>query len=253
MATDKPFHDIDDWHNYQVQSRREIIALLRTIESKNQLVRLLINGEADVAVTSILDVDADNEEVVIDCSINHEQNARILATRRLTFETTLDKIRILFSTDGVNKCEFDGRPAFNFEIPASLIRLQRRELYRMDTPMTNPVRCVIAMPADLGGGNLAFPLADISGGGIAILDDKMILDNTIGKIYTDCRIDLPALGMVTCALQIRSSHDMKLLNGKVNRRLGCQFHQIPRQMLDRVQRYITKLERDRNSRLNGLG
>lgn len=253
MASDHPLHEIENWHNYQIQSRREIIALLRTIESKNQLVRLLINGEADVAVTSILDVDADNDEVVIDCSINREQNARIIAARRLTFETTLDKIRILFTVDGVDNCQFEGRPAFSFEVPASLVRLQRRELYRMETPVTNPVRCVIAFPSDLGGGSHAFPLADISGGGIAILDEKMILDNTIGRVYDDCRIDLPTLGTVTTALQIRSSHDMKLLNGKVNRRLGCQFRDIPRQMLDRVQRYITKLERDRNSRLNGLG
>jgi c-di-GMP-binding flagellar brake protein YcgR len=253
MATDHLVHEIENWHNFQIQSRREIISLLRTIESKNQLVRLLINGEADVAVTSILDVDADNDEVTIDCSINREQNARIVAARRLTFETTLDKIRILFSVDGVDNCQFEGRPAFSFELPASLIRLQRRELYRMETPVTNPVRCVIPFPEDLGGGSHPFPLADISGGGIAVLDERMILDNTIGRIYEDCRIDLPTLGVVTTALQIRSSHDMKLLNGKVNRRLGCQFRDIQRQMLDRVQRYITKLERDRNSRLNGLG
>ncbi len=122
----------------------------------------------------------------------------------------------------------------------------------METPVTNPVRCVIPFPEDLGGGNHAFPLADISGGGIAILDEKLLMDNTIGRIYENCRIDLPALGTVECSLQIRSSHDMKLLNGKSNRRLGCQFKLIQRQMLDRVQRYITKLERDRNSRMNGL-
>jgi c-di-GMP-binding flagellar brake protein YcgR len=251
MASDHIAHE-EDWHNYQIQSRREIIAILRTIENKNQLVRLLISGEADVAVTSILEVDSDSDEIIIDCSINREQNARILAARRLTFETTLDKIRILFTVDGVANCQYNGQPAFSVDVPASLIRLQRRELYRMETPLTNPVRCVITLPAELGGGNHAFPLADISGGGIALLDEKMILDNTLGTIYKNCRIDLPALGIVETSLQIRSSHDMKLLNGKTNRRLGCQFREIQRQMMDRVQRYITKLERDRNSRANGL-
>jgi flagellar brake protein len=251
MASDHIANE-EDWHNYQIQSRREIIAILRTIENKNQLVRLLISGEADVAVTSILAVDNDSDQIIIDCSINREQNSRILAARRLTFETTLDKIRILFSVDGVANCQHKGRPAFAVDLPSSLIRLQRRELYRMETPLTNPVRCVIALPKELGGGNHAFPLADISGGGVALLDEKMILDNTLGIIYKNCRIDLPALGIVETSLQIRSSHDMKLLNGKTNRRLGCQFREIQRQMMDRVQRYITKLERDRNSRANGL-
>ncbi|MBI3229219.1 MAG: flagellar brake protein, partial [Burkholderiales bacterium] len=196
MPTDKNVSDIENWHNYQIESRREIIALLRAIGEKNQLLRLLINGEADVAVTSVLDVDVDNNEVTIDCSINREQNQRIIAARRLAFETTLDKIRILFWSDNVYATEYASRPALAFQIPPSIIRLQRRDLYRMETPLTNPVRCVIALPDDLGGAICNFPLADISGGGIAIMDEKMVLDNTIGRLYKNCRIDLKDIGTV---------------------------------------------------------
>ena len=252
MPTDKSASDIENWHNYQVESRREIIALLRAVSEKNQLLRLLINGEADVAVTSVLDVDVDNDQVIIDCSINREQNQRILSARRLAFETTLDKIRILFWSDDVYNTEYVERPALAFQIPSSLIRLQRRDLYRMETPLTNPVRCVIPLPDDLGGAICNFPLADISGGGIAIMDEKMVLDNTIGRNYKNCRIDLKDIGTVITSLQIRSSHEMTLLNGKTNRRLGCQFFDISRPMLNMVQKYITKLERERNARLNGL-
>ena len=252
MPTDKPASNIENWHNYQVESRREIIALLRAVSEKNQLLRLLINGEADVAVTSVLEVDVDNEQVIIDCSINREQNQRILAARRLAFETTLDKIRILFWSDDVYNIEYAKRPALAFQIPSSLIRLQRRDLYRMETPLTNPVRCVIPLPDDLGGAICNFPLADISGGGIAIMDEKMVLDNTIGRNYKNCRIDLKDIGTVITTLQVRSSHEMTLLNGKTNRRLGCQFFDISRPMLNMVQKYITKLERERNARLNGL-
>lgn len=252
MPTDKNASNIENWHNYQVESRREIIAILRAIGEKNQLLRLLINGEADVAVTSVLDIDVDNNQVIVDCSINRDQNQRILSARRLAFETTLDKIRILFWSDDVYSTEYASRPALGFEIPASLIRLQRRDLYRMETPLTNPIRCVIPLPEDLGGTICNFPLADISGGGIALMDEKVILDNTIGRVYKNCRIDLKDIGTVICALQIRSSFDVTLLNGKTNRRIGCQFTEIARPMLNMVQKYITKLERERNAKLNGL-
>lgn len=252
MPTDKPASNIENWHNYQVESRREVIALLRSIGEKNQLLRLLINGEADVAVTSVLDVNPDEDEVIIDCSISSEQNQRIISARRLAFETTLDKIRIMFWTDGVYDAVYAGRPAFAFPTPTNMIRLQRRDLYRMETPLSNPVRCVIPLPEDLGGAICNFPLADISGGGIALMDEKMVLDNTIGRNYKNCRIDLKDIGTVVTTLQIRSSHDMTLLNGKTNRRLGCQFFDISRGMLNMVQKYITKLERERNARLNGL-
>jgi len=114
------------------------------------------------------------------------------------------------------------------------------------------VRVVIPLPAEMGGGTNTFPLADISCGGIAILDNKMLLGDTIGRNYADCRIDLPEIGNVTTSLQIRNALDLTLLNNKSNRRLGCQFVDIPRGMLSMVQRYITKLERERNARIAGL-
>ncbi|MTV41876.1 flagellar brake protein [Duganella radicis] len=242
---------LENWHDFEVESRREIFALLRGIGEKNQLIRMLIQGETDVCVTSILTVDEAANLVYLDCSIDQEQNQRILASRRLSFETTLDKVRILFAADQIEATTYEGNPAFRIPFPETLIRLQRREYYRIATPVTNPVRVQIALPVELGGPT-TFPLADISCGGIAILDNKMILGDAIGKSYPECRIDLPETGQVTTALQVRNSLDLTLLNNKTNRRLGCEFVGISRGNLSAVQRYITKLERERNARIAGL-
>ncbi|TFW26003.1 flagellar brake protein [Duganella callida] len=243
--------ELENWHDFEIESRREIYALLRAIGEKNQLIRMLIQGEADVCVTSILDVDDAADAVYLDCSIDKEQNQRVLNSRRLSFETSLDKVRILFAAEQVEAATYEGNPAFKIALPPTLIRLQRREYYRISTPVTNPVRVLIPLPTELGG-STTFPLADISCGGIAILDNKMILGDTIGKNYDGCRIDLPEIGQVTTSLQVRNSLDLTLLNNKTNRRLGCEFVDIPRGMLAYVQRYITKLERERNARVAGL-
>ena len=243
---------LENWHDYEVGSRREIIALLRSIGEKNQLIRMLIHGEADVCVTSILDVDPDTNTLILDRSVNRDQNQRILAAKRVSYETTLDKIRILFASDAVTETEFEKRPALRIAVPATLVRLQRREFYRMATPLSNPVRAIIPLPEELGGGSAVFPLADISCGGIAMLDNKFMLGNTIGINYPGCRIDLPDIGTVMTTLQVRNSLDLTLLNNKANRRLGCHFIDISRANLAMVQRYITKLERERNARIAGL-
>jgi c-di-GMP-binding flagellar brake protein YcgR len=240
--------EIEKWHDYEVRSRREIVALLRQIAEKHQLVRLLIKGESDVCMTSLLHIDADGDLVVLDRSINREQNERIVAAPKVTCETSLDKIRILFQLNNLGAIQWQGGGALRAAIPATLIRLQRREYYRMETPVTNPVRVTIPMP----GGTAVFPLADISCGGIAILDNKLQLSTTIGESYLNCRIELPDGGAVTTTLQIRNSQDVQLLNNKTNRRIGCQFVDISRASLAGVQRYITKLERDRNARVAGL-
>ena len=243
---------MDNWHDYQVESRREIIVLLRQIQANKQLIRMLIHGEAEACVTSILEVDPDKGTLVLDCSVNPEQNRRIAGSKRISFETTLDKIRILFATDKVEETTFENGPALTMAIPETMIRLQRREYYRMPTPVSTPVRVTIPLPAELGGGSSVFPLADISCGGIAIMDNKLILGNTIGHNYEGCRIDLPDIGMVMTTLQIRNTLDLTLLNSKTNRRLGCEFVDISRGALAAVQRYITKLERERNARIAGL-
>ena len=243
----------ENWHDYEVGSRREIISLLRSIGEKNQLIRMLIHGEADVCVTTILEVDPDTNTVTLDRSIDAEQNLRILAAKRISFETTLDKIRILFASDDVTETIFERRAALQMALPESLVRLQRREFYRMATPLTNPVRATVPLPQELGGGSAVFPLADISCGGIAVLDNKFMLGNTIGVNYPGCRIDLPDIGTVTTTLQVRNSLDLTLLNNKTNRRLGCHFLGISGANLAMVQRYITKLERERNARIAGLG
>jgi c-di-GMP-binding flagellar brake protein YcgR len=243
--------ELENWHDFEIESRKEILALLRSIGQKNQLIRMLIQGESDVCVTSVLEVDDQADTVILDSSIDEEQNKRIGNAERLSFETTLDKVRILFAAERIAPVMHEGSPAFRISVPPTLIRLQRREFYRMNTPVTNPVRVVIPLPEELGG-DTSFPLADISCGGIAILDNKMLLGDAIGKVFPGCRIDLPEIGAVTTSLQVRNSLDMTLLNNKTNRRLGCEFTDIQRSMLAYVQRYITKLERERNARIAGM-
>ena len=244
--------DLEDWHDYQVASRREIVALLRQIGEKNQLIRMLIKGEADVCVTSILAVDEDSNTVVLDRSIERAQNQRIEAAGRVMCETTLDKIRILFGADALAATTWRGEPALRADIPPTLIRLQRREYYRMPTPVSNPVRALIPVLIEAGGGMGVFPLHDISVGGIALLDSKLQLGTGIGRVIEGCRIELPEIGPIATSLEIRNSLDLTLLNHKTSRRLGCRFVDISRGGLAAVQRYITRLERERNARLAGL-
>lgn len=247
-----PDADTENWHDFEVGSRREIVALLRGIAEQKQIVHMAVRGADEIGITSILDVDGDAGVVLLDRPVEHEHTARLLAGGELSFETSLDKIRIFFNADGLQPTVHLGLPALKMTLPASLIRLQRREFYRMATPLANPVRVLIPLPAAIGGGEVAFPLADISVGGIAILDNQFTLGDTIGKDYPHCRLELPELGNVTTGLQIRNTHDITLLNNKTNRRLGCQFTDMSRGAAAAVQRYITKLERERNARIAGL-
>jgi len=242
-------HPLSD---YEIHSQREILRILVQVSESRQLVHLRVAGSADAAVTSILAVEDDY--AVIDCAPSRVLNQHIVESDHLLFETVLDNIRILFETGGAAPCDYDGAPALQIAIPETLVRLQRREFYRVATPAVNPVLCNI--PIEAGEGErrrvISVPLQNISAGGIAIIDEQKLLNPTIGFIYPDCRITLPGNVTLTCALEIRNLRDITLANGKIIRRLGCAFIDLPSPMLNAVQRYITSLEREQNAKNTGM-
>ncbi len=255
MQSTPPALGTENQSPFQVDSRREIIALLRGLKESNQLISMMINGGSEIFITSVLDLDDGNNTVTIDSAPGQLSNQRIVEASRVFFEGLLDRISIQFSSSSIQRTTFEGRPALQLAIPVSLIRLQRREYYRINTPLSNPIHCIAPLEdAEIGSdsiGNVKLSLVDISCGGIALLDDRRVLENEIGKVYDKCKINLPVTGVVEVTLQIRNSQDLILLNGKTNRRLGCQFINLSGTVLASIQRYIMKLERERNAKITG--
>jgi c-di-GMP-binding flagellar brake protein YcgR len=250
---DPDYSSTQELSPYQVHSRREIIGLLRSVEHHKQLVSMHINKGAEAVVTSILAVDEATNTVIIDSAPSKELNQRIIANDNISFETVLDHIRILFFASRAELCDFGNLPALRIPLPQNLIRLQRREYYRVPVPLSMAVRCEIPIQDDSGETEMInVTLQNVSGGGIAIIDDKRRLDNTPGYIYKDCRITLPGNTVVVTSLQVKNSQDLTLPNGKGSRRIGCLFFELSKPMLTAIQRFITKLEREQNAKATGI-
>ena len=246
-------YEDDDLSAYRVHSRREVIALLRNMSECNQLLRMVINHGSDTVVTSVLEVNGTNNTVILDCAPTAIMNQRVLDSEKISFETVLDNIRILFSAPAATGMQYKGLPAFVIPLPTDVVRLQRREYYRVMTPLTSPVHCTIPIKGeDNEIVQVKTTLYNISGGGVSIVDDKKMIDTTQGRRYENCRIDLPG-GIISLTLEIRSHLEITLTNGKSIQRLGCEFINPSNGVLGAVQKYITKLERDQNAKATGLG
>lgn len=242
-----------DLERYRVLSRREIVSLLREVSGTGQLVRMQANNGADSVITSILDVDEQSGAVIVDCAPSSLTNQRVLESDEIAFETVLENIRILFFAAGMESCTFDDRPALQFALPNSVIRLQRREFFRVRTPVVNPVRCTIRVPASCGDSTVdtVVVLHNVSGGGIGVVDEKEAIPPVVGQIYEGCRIDLPS-GPVLVTLQLMNMFSSRLTNGKTVRRLGMKFVDPSKTAVMAIDRYITKLQREQNARNSGL-
>ena len=242
---------VEGSERYLIHSKIEILFILRAIMQRNMLVTLCFTqGSTDRILTSVLDVDAERGKMVVDYGRNEELNVKALMARELTFITSLDQVKIQFVCHGIEKIQFEGRNTFSVSTPERLLRMQRREYYRIAAPVNDPPKCTIPLPAVHSAAEL--DLLDISCGGIAIIDYGPTSEFAPGATYETCRIMLPDVGTLNIALQVKSTFEATLKNGLTRRRAGCEFVAMPENMLAVIQRYIFKLERERKARRTRL-
>jgi c-di-GMP-binding flagellar brake protein YcgR len=247
-------HDeIEDDSPFRVHSRREIVSLFTSMLEKNQLLSLMIKGGSESVITSILEIDEDGDSLIIDAAPSATLNENIIASNHIGFEALYNSIRIIFTADKAHRVEYQNRPALKIDIPASLVRLQRREYFRIATPIVKPLRCTFRVTQPDGSFvTIVTMLNNISAGGVGITDERKVLPTTVGVIYEDCQLELTDNTLVSVKLQIRDCKEFKMTNGKTVHRFGCEFIDLPRAVLGAIQRFITKLEREQNAKASGM-
>lgn len=231
-----------DNSNYIIHSRVEILYILRAIQHKNELVTAYFNQGNDFILTSIIAVD--NDSLILDYGISEALNRRAVASDRIILVTTQDRVKVQFVAEGMEQVEHLGRPAFRIATPSELLKLQRREYYRLTTPMINPITCLLTRP---DSSRIDLVIADISLGGIAIANYQHQIMLKIGEKLADCRIMLPDIGTLTTGLEVRNEHEIILKNGTKSHRAGCMFIDMQPRQQNTIQRYIIKLDRERRA------
>lgn len=246
-------HPVEGNDRYVIRSRLDIVFILRAIMRKNTLVRLYFDAGDGFVPTSILDIDAERGKLIADCGADEEINQQALRAPQLIFVASHDQARVQFACHGIGKTRFDGRNAFSVGIPENLLRIQRREYYRIATPADNPLKCALPLPAGHTADTAEVIVLDISCGGVAVIDHHSRVDFEPGTTYENRCIVLPGISALNVSIQVKSAFEVTLKNGLACKRAGCEFVALPEKMLAMAQRYIFKLERERTARRKGMG
>ena len=233
---------------YVIHSRIEIVFILRAIMQKNTLVTLSFDQGDDFVLTSILGIDAERGTMIVEYGANEEINQQALRAERLIFSASHDQVRVQFVCHGIWKTRFEGRNAFSLGVPENLLRVQRREYYRIATPAVNPLKCALPLAAGHAPDTAEVIVLDISCGGVAVIDHHSRVDFEPGTTYENRRIVLPGISTLSVSIQVKSAFEVTLKNGLAGKRSGCEFVAMQEKMLVMVQRYIMKLERERKAK-----
>lgn len=236
-----------NYGEYLLHNRSDMLRILRQLLDHGSQITLFFNEGSDLLLSILLAVKDD--ELIFDYGANNETNQRALEAAKLFCVTQLDNVRVQFILRSIKSIMHEGHPAFRAALPDSVLRLQRREYFRLTVPLAHRLTCQIPLQ---DGHRIEVGVIDISGGGIAMVvpPDKARFEP--GMEFPNCCIELPEVGAVTTTIRVLSLFEITLRNGSRVKRGGCQFINLPGSMANLIQRYIVKVERERKARDSGL-
>jgi c-di-GMP-binding flagellar brake protein YcgR len=239
-----PEPDDSDYEDFRIHSPREIAAILREIARRRVPVSLFYGGGAEFLVSGVLHADADTGTLLLDPPQDPARLAAVLAAPVLTCVSFVDQVKNQFATARVAQATHAGAPALRTGLPASLLRLQRRNHFRVPVPKAAPITCDVPVP---DGAPARFVIGDLSVGGVAMLAGPARADFAPGVVFHGCSIDLPGHGTINASLELRNMSAPAAPGAQT--RYGCRFINLAGTIENRIQRYINDLERSRRSLL----
>jgi c-di-GMP-binding flagellar brake protein YcgR len=240
-----PISEQEDIAPYRITAYMEIAFVLRSLAQNNVNLGIYFNAGRDMMLSRVLHVDSKAKQFIIDVGGHAPSNAAITQADRILFVTALDGVKIQFSVGGVVLEKFEGKPAFFINFPVDLIKLQRREFFRLLTPITNPLTCDLTLP---NGQKTLLELHDISlgGAGIWLKDEQHTLMQT-GVIISNASFDFAAAGSAKLGIEVRSVYPITMAHGKIRWLAGVRFIDLPRNIETNLQKLLAHLERERKA------
>jgi len=242
----------DEFSQYLLKSKGEMFAVFRGMVEHVSQITMFFNEGRDMVLTDMIAY-GDNG-IYLDLGASEEMNRKALEADKLFCVTLLDKVKVQFILRSLRRVEHKGGPAFLAPLPDSVLRLQRREYFRLSTPIAKPVKFVATIKRVDGSTLVAeASLLDISGGGVGLMATPSLAALLpSGMALNECKMTLPDEGLLVANLCVRNKFDVTTRGGARYVRVGCEFVALPGARTSMVQRYITRIERERKARLSGM-
>jgi flagellar brake protein len=250
MSKDAPltiekFHD-DEESKFLIKSPKEIQLTLHALAQKKTVTVVYFdNGERSFK-TILLAVN--DKGIWLDVGPNDEDNTLLLNSNNITFVTMHHGAKVQFICHQAQVALYATHPAFYFPLPAQIMRLQRRDYFRLPTSPDAPLKCIIAPSQVKSATQDEITIMDISVGGIALVCKEQFVQLEAGKVYPDCQIELPGTGTLIVTIQVKNLFDVTSAGGVVTKHAGCEFVQLDGKMSMLLQRYVGIMQ----SKLSGL-
>ncbi len=235
----------EDLQRCTLSGRREILFQLRSLIRQSERVSVIFDEGRQSFLTVLIDIFEDEDFLTFDIGGSEETNRAFLKAERCQFVGVIEGIRIQFSAQQARQRTINGEQVFTVALPRSLLRLQRREAFRLQLPSSKPYICRIRRGS---AEEVALPLYNISVGGLGFQVTSPLAFEPMA-ILENCWIDLRDSGMLAVTLDVRYLIVSESRTGKTLFHMGCRFLKLPPLNETLIQRFMAHIEAERRALL----
>ena len=237
-----PLAELEQDDRFRIFAFNELVQLLTQLCEKQVLIRITPQGSTEPLLSALLEVDHVHGTIVFDGGRDPAINRRLESAQELDIVTDLDRVRVHFQVSNPKPVLVEGRAAFEVSFPESIMRLQRREFFRIAPPMNRPILVRLHSRMGADGSVTSARGVDISIGGMVMLIDGPVAGLAIGQVLPKTSITLPEIATIESGLEVRNLQFLERSGRTGTTRVGCRFVGLNQANTARVQRYINRLE-----------
>ena len=232
---------------FSLSAEPTVRKLLNTIEGDEHELYVYLQADHTHFVTEILSIDWKAGLMWLGTPYEKSLSAHCNASTAYVMVSFPDGVKVQFAGIGILQSEYQGADALRIAIPKSIVRLQRRNYFRVvaDEELNSQVK--LEIPAVQAQASLI----DISLAGIGFTIQTVASQHERGEIMKDVRLTLPdGEGSMLVELEVRN---IKTMNDNPELvQLGCEMKMLDRGAERRLQRFLLATERRQRTSMHSI-
>lgn len=229
---------------YSISNQKEIIHNL-TLLWKNKCLLAAHFSEHESFITTIINIDAKKKSLILDYGPKEYLNKQLLLSSDVTFRTQYSGIKVIIPGNKISKNRQAGQTVFQLPIPETIIWRERRQYYRVNSPLFNPASCLFTLDEE-NRIDIQLDLHDVSLSGMSLVyDDSEFSENlTPAAKFENCKLILPDAGEGHVTFTICYESPLNSDKPDKTKKIGCKFSDIKPSLESILQRYMQTVERE---------
>lgn len=230
---------------FRINSKKEMQFILQHLADKGTRVALY-GDDHNFVLTTLIGANA--KGMWLEIGPSPPENKKIMLADEITFVSMHQHVKVQFMTHEVKMVLLEGDETFYMDLPDFMLRIQRRDYFRLSIAASANVTCIIPIrpynPAKPDEPEILrkVPVTDISGGGLSLLCGEHETELLPKATFHNCLITLPDAGTIKVDIEVRNNIKVTARDESVTTRVGCQLIRLDSQMQPILQSYIINLQ-----------